>query len=231
MFLLKKRPKGIPVIVVAVLSTMSVGVSAQTRAIQDPIHNPSKFPPELVQEIENARNSIRTNGYIDKSSSQARSEYVKDRMRERIAFAEVKGNSSLEELGFVNIETGLDLLSERLGLEPVLPESDKLGDFSEGYVLLGGNRTKLFYEGTQLFGDLLIDEVPGATSQLEEPNVRVAGRDAVLRYVKYSDDRWGTVLHSPSGTENFIIMEASRLLEGDDLARFLELADGIVNRF
>jgi hypothetical protein len=152
-------------------------------------------------------------------------------MEERVSSIRFKDEASIDELGFFDIDENYSLLKGRLQFEPSLPESGEIGDYARGHILLGGNRIKQFYIDTEIFGDLIVDQVINVTSRLEQTNIDVLDRAAVLRYVKYSDGDWATVLHAPVGEGKLIMIESSKYLAGEDLDDFVSMAERIAKYF
>lgn len=211
-------------LVAAVLGVIVVSVSvAYAQLSSQLVAVPELSPDQKKLEAKGFADLIRK-GYIEKLDQPPRVEYVKDRMKERRAAAELKGKQhDAAELGFFSLEDSRSATS--LGVQPVHVSSRALQSDSENYVFAGRDKKVLLTK--TIFGAMLVDIKDVTESTLDNPNVTVGGNPGTLLHVKHQGEAWATVLYAAAGNKLFIF-EADKRLEGKRKSDFLAFAEEVI---
>lgn len=221
-----KRIAYLPIL--SVLISNNIGAAEPAAIIEHPYGSPMKLflPDELDNKIKKNKDSLSKHGYIEEVDTPPRADYVKERMAERLASANLKGVShTLENLGFQELDS---VNYGALPFKITLLDEIYISENSDKFLLLGGQKLKQMYTDTE-FGTLLIDEMINATTTLGSPNIEINGEPATFTYIKYKGQKWATAVYAPVGNRLFIV-EADRKLTGRQKDKFLELVTDLSRR-
>lgn len=180
------------------------------------------IPPELAAEIERDKQSIKNHGYIDKSDRISGAEYTLNRVKERrsaLKNGEIQGS----KVGVYVLE---DYDSTQLPFSIADLPAELLAINSENFIIPRSDRITRVYTHSN-FGILKIDVVLADSSFVYDPNIQIAGNDALFFHTKNKGEKWTSTISASDGLREFLFT-ATKRLSGVQKERFVDMAETMV---
>ena len=193
---------------------------------------PGEEPTVTMQMSEEQRSvffsdmkSLEEKGYIDKSTTPTRPDYVMAKIRSLDTSEDRSGEARYEKL-----ESTSKVDAGWLPFTPSQVSIQYINDGSSKYVMRGTFGIKQVYESTR-FGILIVDEMRGAKSSwLYDENTEVNGYPAKLVVFKHMNNTWATKLMTVVD-DNVLILESNKRITTGDKVEFLKLAAQIISKW
>jgi hypothetical protein len=194
---------------------------------------PTSIPPSAVAAMERDRQSVRTKGYVDRSSTSSPADVLLATIGEKEQAAEARlrttGQRTLpDELGFLPWSPEL---ARHLPLEPNPLAARLIPIDARAYVLTGPARVTRVISKTEL-GPAVIREMqnsrfmtaPGTPA----PALRAAGVPLYVATVKYRGERWGTSVMAQTPSRVIHVDLGTRIVTDADRRRLIEFMTPLV---
>lgn len=193
---------------------------------------------QLVAEMDQARESIQKNGYVERSADISSYEYAREKLRQRTQAAKDEPSGS-DIATDEKTAAAFTLDSESVSRLPFPLSAVPTGFVhteSENFVIPAGPQITRLYSDTEL-GTLLIQEFQNgqvdARPQVEAGGLPAqqliaAGFPVYVTIVKYFGEKWTTVAVTGNGHKAFYIEVGTRINEPKSESRLVALLSSLL---
>lgn len=185
--------------------------------------NQADYGALVPSQHETAKNQLRNKGFIEQLDRIPVSEYILDRMSQRVAEHQANGQQlSPDSLGFQALE---EYNSDRAPFEYKDISEDVIHKNSDNYILPTANKITRIYTKTD-FGTLLVEQSRGELV-IDEPNISIVGYEAKIVITKQKGSKWSTTIYV-GDEEYFYRIESNQRLSGNSRDNFEKFVEDLI---